>query len=333
MFKLLWEILKDQRGFWGAVAGTVLGSKLAKDKGSTDVYDPYADLRKKWQDTTMEGLGKSTSYSQNPAFNIQQPGVEKAAESTILGKLNSPGGNVKDYSAATKQYSDAAKASMQESYDRERVSTNDMYNRLGLVSSTPGLSAIGDVNESQRIAENTMDADLMYKNLDRELSAQGLDVNELNSILGQAGNLGQTQRAGQQYSQGMSMQDIQRQLAEKMGYGAQAASILGQTPPEQTYNPSFLEQLMGLVSKVAPQVAGAATTSMLSDMRLKDNITDTGKRYKGLKIYTWNWKKWVSDTIKKNPTIGFIAQEVQKVKPEAIKVTPDGYLSINYSMI
>jgi len=278
MFKFLWKLLKDERGgFFGSLTkapdwlgGGRYTDMLGLGGGSTEVYDPYADLRKKWTDWTSSKLGTSTPYTQNSAFDIQQPAVEKAAESTILGKLNNPTSNVSDYSAATKQYSDAARASREQSAQDEITKSKDMYNRLGLVSSTPGLTAVGDINESQRVANDLFDSELMYKNLDRNLTAQGLDVSQLNSMLGQAGTLGQTQRSSQEYSQQMSLQDIIRKVQEGMGYGSQAASILGQTPPEQTYNPSLLEQLMGVASKVAPQVATAAIMS--SSRRYKKNI-------------------------------------------------------------
>ena len=277
MFKFLWKLLKDERGssWFQNITGQAGGKKMLDplgifDKGTTEVYDPYADLRKKWTDWTSSKLGTSTPYTQNSAFDIQQPAVEKAAESTILGKLNNPTSNVSDYSAATKQYSDAARASREQSAQDEITKSKDMYNRLGLVSSTPGLTAVGDINESQRVANDLFDSELMYKNLDRNLTAQGLDVSQLNSMLGNAQNMATTQRGSQEYSQQMSLQDIIRKVQEEMGYGSQAASILGQTPPEQTYNPSLLEQLMGVASKVAPQVATAAIMS--SSRRYKKNI-------------------------------------------------------------
>ncbi len=270
------KLLKDEHGKFslGGVGKALTfglgGALLGNTKGTTEVYDPYADLRKKWTDWTSSKLGASTPYTQNPAFDIQQPVVESAAEKNILGYFDNPNKNIQDYSAATKQYSDAAKASREQSAQDEITKAKDMYNRLGLVSSTPGLTAVGDINESQRVANDLFDSELMYKNLDRNLTAQGLDASQLNSMLGQAGNLGQAQRQSQQYSQQMSLQDIVRKIQEEMGYGSQAASILGQTPPEQAYNPSMLEQLLGVASKVAPQVATAAIMS--SSQRYKKNI-------------------------------------------------------------
>jgi len=65
MFKLMWAILKDERGglpLAAAVLGgsTLLGSLLGKNKKEEDVYDPYAGLRGDWQSWLTSKLGTST---------------------------------------------------------------------------------------------------------------------------------------------------------------------------------------------------------------------------------------------------------------------------------
>ena len=71
----------------------------------------------------------------------------------------------------------------------------------------------------------------------------------------------------------------------------------------------------------------------MSDARLKDNITPIG-HYDDLVIYKWKWndkaKEIGADTL---PNIGFIAQEVMEIMPDAVMVGDDGYYRVNYSMI
>ena len=78
---------------------------------------------------------------------------------------------------------------------------------------------------------------------------------------------------------------------------------------------------------------GAASIMKYSDARLKDNITPIG-HYDGLVIYKWKWndkaKELGADTL---PNIGFIAQEVMEVMPDAVIIGDDGYYRVNYSMI
>ena len=270
--KFLWGILKDQRGVtvtnammndpanqkpgssgWGGLSNTslagagiaglstLLGSLLGGN--DTEVDDPYAGLRGQYQSYLSGKLGTSTPYTTNSAFNVDTPEVESAAQKTVLGYLNNPTSNVSDYSEATKKYSEAAKASREIEYADEMKKTNDMYNRLGLVSSTPGLTAQGDLNRKQATEGNLFDADLMYKNLDRQLSAQGLDVTQLNNMLGQASVLGQSQTGRQEYTQKMSMADLERMANEEQGYAGMANSLLGSNSPTTTKTPNIWSSL------------------------------------------------------------------------------------------
>lgn len=253
MLKLLWDILKDERGWvWpvvAAIGSTILGSMSKKGDQSEEVYDPYSGLRDKWQNWLSGKVGTSTEYKDNPALNLEQPAVESAAEKSILGYFNKPTTNVSDYSEATKKYSEATKASMQETYDKERREASDRYNRLGLVSSTPGLTEQTEIGGRQRTAQNLFDTQLMYENLDRQLQAQGLDITQLNSMLGQAGNMAGAQTGRTQWSKTMSMADLERMLSEEMGYGSQAASVLGGNAPERTVTTQG-DDWMSIVSKL-----------------------------------------------------------------------------------
>jgi len=253
ILNLLWQILKDERGWvWPAVAAigsTVLGALSKKGEQEEEIYDPYAGLRGKWQEWLTPKLGTSTPYKDNPAFNLEQPAVESAAEKNILGYFQNPNTNVADYSEATKKYSEASKASMAETYAEEKKKTQDMYNRLGLVSSTPGLTAQSDLFRKQATEQNLFDTELTYKNLDRQLQAMGLDVTQLNSMLGQAGTMAGAQTGRTQWSKTMSMVDLERMLSEEMGYGSQAASILGGNAPERTVTTQG-EDWMSILSKL-----------------------------------------------------------------------------------
>jgi len=65
---------------------------------------------------------------------------------------------------------------------------------------------------------------------------------------------------------------------------------------------------------------------MFSDKRLKDNIRPVGKLNNGLTVYCFNYK---GDN---RPQIGLLAQEVQKIKPEAVAENEDGYLMVRYDL-
>lgn len=75
--------------------------------------------------------------------------------------------------------------------------------------------------------------------------------------------------------------------------------------------------------QVGGQLGAAAITK--SDRRLKSNIRRIGTHPLGIGIYSYN--------IFGKPSTGVMADEVEKVKPEAVITGADGYKMVNYSML
>jgi len=76
--------------------------------------------------------------------------------------------------------------------------------------------------------------------------------------------------------------------------------------------------------------AGATAWAAISDERLKDILTplDNGvEKLKGLRTIYYKLKSDASGTRR----VGLIAQDVQKVLPEAVSVDADGYLRLRYT--
>jgi hypothetical protein len=63
----------------------------------------------------------------------------------------------------------------------------------------------------------------------------------------------------------------------------------------------------------------------LSDVRAKENVTPVGKLDDGQKVYAYNYK---GDP---TPEIGLLAQEVEKVRPDAVATGPDGLKRVDYA--
>ncbi|MBR1605576.1 MAG: tail fiber domain-containing protein [Alphaproteobacteria bacterium] len=70
----------------------------------------------------------------------------------------------------------------------------------------------------------------------------------------------------------------------------------------------------------------AASIYAASDKRFKENIHQVGTLFNGLPVYIFNYKN------DKTPLIGLIAQDVEKLKPEAVIKDKDGYLYIRYDL-
>ena len=88
---------------------------------------------------------------------------------------------------------------------------------------------------------------------------------------------------------------------------------------------SPISQIAGLV--------GAAAPFFSSDKRLKNKIKLVGRLANGIKLYKWEWTEKGKEIVGNQVEFGVIAQEVEKIMPEAVMRGSDGYLRVNYSML
>jgi len=79
----------------------------------------------------------------------------------------------------------------------------------------------------------------------------------------------------------------------------------------------------GVLGSVAQGAGGALATYALSDIRVKENISQVGSLDNGLPVYLFNYKG------NKTPQIGLMAQDVEKVNNEAV-VEIDGIKHVYY---
>ena len=135
----------------------------------------------------------------------------------------------------------------------------------------------------------------------------------LNRIYGQQGALRQQQAM-------RSFRSFQGKAREKMGLPAQ--------PPPPVMMPPT-NRLGGALSLIQSGLSiGASISTISSDIKLKENITEVGKSPQGYNIYEFNYKA--------RPEIryrGVMAQDVVKIHPMAVEVMDDGYLGVKYDMI
>lgn len=99
------------------------------------------------------------------------------------------------------------------------------------------------------------------------------------------------------------------------GASAQAGTSTTSSVPKQ----DMTGQVLGGLGSMA------LMAFMMSDRRLKSHIVKLGQHAKGFGIYLYKiFGGW---------QIGVLAQEVQKVLPDAVAVHPSGYLMVNYSKL
>lgn len=246
--KWILKLLLDERGFdpfltGGLIVGggALLGGLLGKNKQQT--IDPYAGLRGQYQEYLSGRLGKRTPYTYNPAFELPQPEIEKQTEATISERLANLPSVRTDIQDISNRYYEAQKAQKQARFDEEQRSQKDVYNRLGLASSTPYLSARDDLVRKQGLEFDVLEADIARQGIDQEMKSRALAEEIANMYLSQGQQLGQLQREYFRFPIEMSMADIERMTQEELAYAGLAGSLLGGNPPEYYFEPNIWSQL------------------------------------------------------------------------------------------
>lgn len=160
-----------------------------------------------------------------------------------------------------------------------------------------GISAMQDAgNQQQTQAQNELTDQVNRFNYN-----QMLPYNQLNAFEGAIqGNYGGTSTLNQPY------------YSNSMGNalsGALGGAMLG-------------SQILPGVGTVGGGLLGAL---MMSDRRVKEGIAKIGKADNDLPIYSYRYK---GDHVTR---IGFMAQDVEKVKPEAVAHLPGGLMAVDYA--
>jgi hypothetical protein len=77
----------------------------------------------------------------------------------------------------------------------------------------------------------------------------------------------------------------------------------------------------------------SAIGSLFSDIRMKEKINLIGKTLSGINLYEFEYKPEFKEIAGEGKFVGVMAQEVEKVIPEAVIETSIGYKAVDYSKI
>lgn len=247
MFKLFLRILKDERGIdpilgAGLIMGgsTLLGGLLGKQK--TTVQEPYSGYYGMMGDVSeqiRQRIGQpGAAYT--GGFDIPQPEVERATEETILGRL----GDLPE----ARSYEEKLEASKTQQITREKeraaeqmAEEAEMYNRLGLVSSTPWLGRAGELGEESLGRQRDIETGMDIYGLEYGMSADKLAADIANMWTTQGSVLGGAQRGYEQYPIQMAYEDWKRQQDEP--YKWASLGMGGQMQPSYTQEPNIWSQV------------------------------------------------------------------------------------------
>ena len=217
--------------------------------------------------------------------------------------------------------------------------------RLGQQAGLAGYQ--GQLSTAQRQADLSQQAGLAGQDIQSRMAMFAPEF-ELRARQQQAGLLGGVGAEQQQRLAGLGQIGAQQQQLQQMGL---------QAPYEEfqralAYGPQQFGLLAGgagtpLVSQSQQSKIGAGDVAgfgaemfalskllpLMSDERLKENITPIGKSENGHNLYTWDWNNKAKELGVDSPTIGVLAQEVMKYMPEAVIQNDDGYYMVNYGAL
>jgi hypothetical protein len=154
---------------------------------------------------------------------------------------------------------------------------------------------------------------------------------QLSDILGLS-QLGGQQRGIDQERVGNEYNEFIRTLATRNPALNLSGAALGTRAFENIVDPGrprssgLFEQFASGVAQAGGQAAGGGIASFFSDVRLKEDINYLYQLSNGVNVYSYKYKGIDQEAR------GFLAQEVQKIIPEAVGES-DGFLTVNYDMV
>lgn len=136
--------------------------------------------------------------------------------------------------------------------------------------------------------------------------------------LGQQGLTAANQAAAARIGYAQSPQDTLAKYAQVI-YGT----------PQASTTPNFA----GTQGSTSSSSGVGASFGKGSDISIKENIRKIGVLDNGINLYKFEYKQQYKDVWGHGDQIGVMAQEVEKIIPEAVGIHEDGYKIVNYSMV
>ena len=258
-----------------------------------------------------QGLMNTANRGLNYANTVlSQPGVDTSTLPTV--GIN-PG----------QSYQDAIMSRLGPQIDRENAALEQQLANRGIAAGT-------DAYKQAKLLQAQKQNDLLNSAV---VQGMGMGLNANQQAFQQAAynqmqpiNVINALRTGSQVQNPQfASTPMQANVAGPDLLGAANASYQNQLAAynaQQAAQGGFLGGLMSL---------GGAAISRYSDIRLKKNIKKIGKLRDGINIYSYNYIDYKD--LPKEKQIGVMAQEVEKVIPEAVITMADGYKAVNYALI
>jgi hypothetical protein len=312
-------------------AGNVEAARLAARANRVDQYTPqgsrtFTELgNDRWREDVQLSPEQQRLYDQDNAIKQGLSSVSSKGLGYVQNALDSPF----DQSKLPQQMVNAGETGqaallrrMQPQLDRDREALRTQLLNQGLTQNSEAYDR--EMERADRQANDAYSqAALSGITVGQQARQQGLQeqnffrnepLNMLNAVRTgqQVVNPTFTNVPTQQVTQGPDMLE-----AANMGYNAQMGAV-------NARNANSAGLASGLFS-----LGSAAVPFAFSDARLKTVIYEVGLLDNGINVYVFRWRAGPKAG---QLDIGVLAQDVQKVMPDAVREV-DGYLQVNYQMV
>jgi hypothetical protein len=115
----------------------------------------------------------------------------------------------------------------------------------------------------------------------------------------------------------------------QLGVGKYQADISAYNAQQQAEGAMY----GGLGSAIGSGVALGAKMGMFSDIRVKQDIVQVGQLKNGFPLYAFQYKPEFQEQCGHGFRIGVMAQDVEKILPDAVSVHANGYKMVDYSKV
>jgi len=266
------------------------------------IYEQQTGLSQGMLGAAQGGMGALTDAMGNPTVD----------QSKLASYGINPGEN----------YADAMMRQMNPQLERDQATLNQQLANQGIGI---GSEAYKTAQEGQSDAASRARLQAITGGMQTGLAANQQGFNQAAQNKQMPINLINALRSGSQV-QGQNYVQAPQQATTQGADMLGAAQATGQSQQNQ-YNAQQAQrnQMMGGLFSL-----GAAA---LSDPRVKENIKKIGKSTNGLNIYEFDYKQEFKNIAGYGRFVGVMADEVEKIIPEAVLIHPTGYKMVNYSML
>lgn len=225
------------------------------------------------------------------------------------------------------------------------INPGEMYSDAIMRRLAPQIAQQSQQSDAQLANQGIAPGTEAYNNAKRQLAQQQNDLLTSAQINGMNTGLTANQQAFQQQAYNQ-MQPINVINALRTGSQVSSPSYVNTPNQANTAGPDYLgatnaqyqnqlsaynadqqanSNMLGGLMNLGAQIYKA------SDINLKENIKKVGSLINGLNLYSYNYKDGYD--LPKGKQVGVMAQEVEKVIPEAVVDMPNGFKGVNYALL